>query len=85
MENRKKVKDKSLKRVYRKTILLNKRELQAINHYCDKYKIKNKSKFIRETIILSILKKFDEDYPSLFEQKPTLFNQHLNNRLRIRL
>lgn len=80
MENRKKVKDKSLKRVYRKTILLNKRELQAINHYCDKYKIKNKSKFIRETIILSILKKFDEDYPSLFEQKPTLFNQHLNNR-----
>jgi ABC-type dipeptide/oligopeptide/nickel transport system ATPase subunit len=80
VENRKKVKDKSLKRVYRKTILLNKRELQAINHYCDKYKIKNKSKFIRETIILSILKKFDEDYPSLFEQKPTLFNQHLNNR-----
>jgi len=80
VKNRKKVKDKSLKRVYRKTILFNKRELQAINHYCNKYKIKNKSKFMRETIILSILKKFDEDYPSLFEQKPTLFNQHLNKR-----
>jgi len=80
VKNRKKIKDKSLKRVYRKTILFNKRELQAINDSCKKYKIKNKSKFMRETVILSILKKFDEDYPSLFEQKPTLFNQHLNKR-----
>lgn len=80
MKNRKKVKDNSLKRVYRKSILFNKREMQAINHYCKKYKIRNKSKFMRETIIASILKKFDEDYPSLFEQKPTLFNQHLNRR-----
>jgi hypothetical protein len=80
VKKRKKVRDKSLKRVYRKTILFNKRELQAINHYCKKYKIKNKSKFMRETIITSILKKFDEDYPSLFEEKPTLFNQHLPKR-----
>ncbi|MFP4025004.1 MAG: hypothetical protein ACLFVR_10820 [Thiohalospira sp.] len=80
MKNRKRVKDSNLKRVYQKSILFNKRELQAINHYCKKYKIKNKSKFMRETIITSILKKFDEDYPSLFEQKPTLFNQHLNKR-----
>lgn len=80
MKNRGKVKDKNLKRVFRKTIVFNKREWQAINHYCTKYKIKNKSKFMREAIILSVLKKFDEDYPSLFEQKPTLFNQDVNKR-----
>lgn len=80
MKNRKKIKDKDLKRIYRKSILFNKREIQAIDHYCKKYKIKNKSKFMREMIITSVLKKFDEDYPSLFEKKPTLFNQDLNKR-----
>ncbi len=80
MKNRKKEKDKDLKRTYRKSILFNKREIQAIDHYCKKYKIKNKSKFMREMIITSVLKKFDEDYPSLFEKKPTLFNQSLNKR-----
>jgi len=80
VKNRKKEKDKDLKRTYRKSILFNKREIQAIDHYCKKYKIKNKSKFMREMIITSVLKKFDEDYPSLFEKKPTLFNQSLNKR-----
>lgn len=80
MKNRKKAKDNDLKRVYRKSILFNKREIQAIDHYCKRYKIKNKSKFMREMIITSVLKKFDEDYPSLFEKKPTLFNQNLKKR-----
>ena len=80
MKKRTKEKDESLKRIYRKSILFNKREIQAIDHYCKKYKIRNKSKFMREMIITSVLKKFDEDYPSLFEKKPTLFNQNLNRR-----
>jgi hypothetical protein len=80
VKKRKVEKDESLKRIYRKSILFNKREIQAIDHYCKKYKIKNKSKFMREMIISSILKKFDEDYPSLFEKKPTLFNQKLKRR-----
>ncbi|MCB2197670.1 MAG: hypothetical protein KQH79_17560 [Bacteroidetes bacterium] len=81
MKKRKEKKDESLKRVYRKSILFNKREIQAINHYCKKYKIRNKSKFMREMIISSILKKFDEDYPSLFEKKPTLFNQNVKRKI----
>ena len=28
---------------------------------------------MRETIITAILQKFDEDYPSLFEDQPNLF------------
>jgi len=70
--NRKK-KDKSLKRVHRQSILLNKKELNAINNYCRRYKIKNRSKLLREMIISSILEKFDEDHPSLFEDQPNLF------------
>ena len=76
MKKKKEQKDKSLKRKYRKTILFNKRELQAFEHYCKKYKIKNHSKVMREMIITTVLKKFDEDYPSIFEQTPTLFNQN---------
>ena len=74
-------KDEDLKRVHRKSILFNKREIQAIDHYCKRYKIRNKSKFMREMIITSVLKKFDEDYPSLFEKKPTLFNQNLKRKI----
>ncbi|MFC2104824.1 hypothetical protein ACFLS4_05685, partial [Bacteroidota bacterium] len=59
----------------------NKREIQAIDHYCKRYKIKNKSKFMREIIITAVLRKFDEDYPSLFEKKPTLFNQNLKRKI----
>jgi hypothetical protein len=81
VKKRKVKKDESLKRVYRKSILFNKREIQAIDHYCKKYKITNKSKFMREIIITSVLKKFDEDYPSLFEKKPTLFNQNLKKKI----
>jgi len=80
VKKRKIEKDESLKRIYRKSILFNKREIQAIEHYCKRYKIQNKSKFMREMVISSILKKFDEDYPSLFEKKPTLFNQKLKRR-----
>ncbi|HAF30576.1 MAG TPA: hypothetical protein DCG75_16155 [Bacteroidales bacterium] len=81
MKKRKIEKDESLKRIHRKSILFNQREVQAINHYCKKYKIKNKSKLMRELIITSVLKKFDEDYPSLFEKKPTLFNQNLKRKI----
>ncbi len=73
-------KDKSLKRKHRQTFYFNERELSVFNQYCEKYKIKNRAKFMRETIVTAILKKFDEDYPSLFDQpqpeedNPSLFN-----------
>ena len=71
---RRKFKDKELKRIKRKTISFNKKELGAINHYCSKYRIDNQSKLMREIILTAILKKFDEDYPKLFEvNQLTLF------------
>lgn len=59
-------KEADLLRINKKTILFNNREIQAIDNYCRKYRIDNRSKFMREVIISSILKKFDDDYPTLF-------------------
>ena len=68
-------KDEKLKRTSRTAILFNQREQEAINLYCEKYKIRNKSKFMREAILTEVLQRFDEDYPTLFEfEKPNLFH-----------
>jgi hypothetical protein len=77
---RKKKKENGLKRVHKKSILFNKKELNAINNYCKKYKVKNRSKLMREFIIGSILQKFDEDYPSLFDDQPNLFAEPQKNK-----
>ncbi len=53
-------------RKHRKTILFNDKELEAIDIYCKKYKVKSKTKFCREAIIATILRQFDEDHPKLF-------------------
>jgi len=71
-------KENKLKRIHRKSILFNKREINAINKYCRRYKIKNRSKFMREVIITSILQKLEDDYPSLFDDQPNLFAQPKN-------
>ena len=59
-------KDEKLRRINRTSILLNNREKEAIILYCEKYKIRNKSKFMREAVMTEILKRFDKDYPTLF-------------------
>jgi len=60
-------KREQLKRIHKQTILLNAPEMRAIDRYCKKYKVNNKSRFLRETIFTAILKKFEEDHPTLFE------------------
>ena len=66
--------DHRLKRINKQSILFNTHEINAINKYCQQFKISNKSKFMREAIITEVLKKFDENYPSLFEERQlTLF------------
>jgi hypothetical protein len=66
---RRKLKDTSLKRKSPQTIRFNTRELSAINQYCEKFKVKNKARFMREAIITEVLKKFDENYPTLWEDQ----------------
>jgi len=58
--------DADLLRQNRKSIWFNNREMQAIDYYCRKYRVANRSKFMREAIVAAVLKKLEEDYPTLF-------------------
>ncbi len=58
--------------------MLNNREMRALGIYCSRYRVKNKSEFLRETIMKAIIKKFEEEHPTLWEDnEPSLFNQNV--------
>lgn len=59
----------SLKRSHRTAFLLNHKEKEALDLYCKKNKIRNKSKFMRETLLRTIMDHFLDDYPTLFDKK----------------
>jgi hypothetical protein len=72
------IKEDRLRRTNRLSLMLNNREMRALGVYCNRYRIKNKSGFLRETIMKAILKRFEEEHPSLWEEnEPTLFNQNV--------
>jgi len=69
-------KEEYLLRKNRISLMLNSRERKALDVYCSRYRIKNKSEFLRATILKTIISKFNDEYPSLWEEPcPTLFNQ----------
>ena len=73
MENRN-LKFNNSRRVNRYTISFNTPESKVIDYFCNKFRIKNRSKFMREAIITEVLRKFDSNYPTLFEDNQlTLF------------
>lgn len=80
MEGRKTAyKEDPLKRTNRLSLMLNSREMKALGIYCSRYRVKNKSEFMRATIMKAILKRFDEEHPSLWEEsEPGLFNQNVS-------
>jgi hypothetical protein len=48
------------------SFLLNDEEYKLISQYLKKYKISNKSRWFRETVMTHVLKSLDQDYPTLF-------------------
>ncbi len=58
---------KKLVRNQRISIALNDAEMRALQRFFQKYKITNKAKFCREIIMLEVLKRFEADAPSLFD------------------
>ena len=44
-------------------------EKQTIENYLRKYKIRNRSRWMRETLITFIIKNLDQDYPTLFNEQ----------------
>ncbi|MBQ8542361.1 MAG: hypothetical protein IKB11_06675 [Bacteroidaceae bacterium] len=53
--------------------LVSDEEMKIINDYLKKYKIANKSNWMRKTLLTAIYKSIDADYP-------TLFSEHEMNR-----
>ncbi len=69
-------KEDKLKRDNRLSVMLNSRELRALGIYCDRFRVRNKSEFLRETMMKAILKRFDDERPSLWEESErTLFTR----------
>ena len=54
------------KRERRMSILLSDDAQLIVDRYLEKYKITNKSRWLRETILMFIHKNMEEDYPTLF-------------------
>ncbi|MCR5533380.1 MAG: ribbon-helix-helix domain-containing protein [Paludibacteraceae bacterium] len=54
-------------REHRISILLNDKEQQTLDRFCEKYGISNRSRLIRETLIRAILKQLENDQPTLFD------------------
>jgi hypothetical protein len=72
-------KEDRLRRSNRLTLMLNNREMRAFGIYCSRFRVKNKSEFLRETIMKAILKRFEDEHPTLWEEKePNLFNQNVS-------
>lgn len=54
-------------RTHRQIFTLNDEENKALIRYISKYKVQNKSKFMREVLMLTIIKRMEEDRPTLFD------------------
>jgi metal-responsive CopG/Arc/MetJ family transcriptional regulator len=67
MKALKKLYTKPSPRKHRVSILLNDSEMRALDKYCNQYTVKNRSRLIRETLMRNILKRFDNDSPTLFD------------------
>ena len=68
MENKKKPTTTRVQQIRKKRIvaLVSDEEERLIDNYLKKYKISNKSNWMRETLLSFIYKNLDEDYPTLF-------------------
>ena len=54
-------------RQHRVSIMLNDSEMRALDRYCEKYNVRNRSRFVRETLMRNVLKQFEKDSPTLFD------------------
>lgn len=56
----------SLRRVFRKSVLFNKKELEAIDEYCRRFKVESRSALIRKSVMQTVLSGLEENHPTLF-------------------
>lgn len=55
-------------RTKKAVFMLSDEEYSLIDFYLKKYKISNRSRWFRETVLNHVLKNMEQDYPTLFEE-----------------
>ena len=58
---------RKMPREHRVSLLLNESEQRALDRFCDKYGVSNRSRLIRETLMRDILRQLEDDQPTLFD------------------
>lgn len=52
----------------RRMVCLMSEEVQIVDRYLETYQIKNKARWLRETILAFIHQNMEDDYPTLFKE-----------------
>ena len=68
VKKRDKVPSSAPKRRQRMVCLMSEEEVRIVDNYLKKYKITNKARWLRETVLAFIYQKMEEDYPTLFNE-----------------
>lgn len=55
-------------RMHRVSFLMNEEEYRAVTHHLARYKIKNRSNWLRMTILTHVFRVMGEDHPTLFNE-----------------
>ena len=58
--------NEKVKRQQRIVCLMSEDEMKIVDRYLERYKITNKSRWFRETVLGFIHKNMEDDYPTLF-------------------
>ena len=66
VKTRDKVPSSTPKRKQRMVCLMSEEEVRIVDAYLKKYKISNKARWLRETVMTFINQKIEEDYPTMF-------------------
>ena len=67
-KSNKKEQEEALQRNFRISVSINEKEYNMVCRYLDKYKITNKNRWYRETILRPVLNKLEENHPTLFNE-----------------
>ena len=68
VKKRVKVPSTTPKRKQRMVCLMSEEEVRIVDNYLKRYKITNKTRWLRETVLTFIHQKMEEDYPTLFNE-----------------
>lgn len=68
VKKRVKVPAPTAKRKQRMVCLMSEEEVRIVDCYLKKYKITNKARWLRETVLTFIHQNMEDDYPTLFNE-----------------